>query len=145
MKLNSSVTPPRRVKAAFIWPFAIVLTFVLAAFVATAYFLEVQVRDRALADRVNAVSTLVAQKLSKDTHLMQAMMGNDARSAAFHADRHWPDAGGDWFLYEPALIYIKTRPAPPRQHGEHDLGFRQAYPGSQTPRSGDESFFNVGV
>lgn len=87
MKLNSLVTPPRRVKAAFIWPFAIVLTFILAAFVATAYFLEVQVRDRALADRVNAVSKLVAQKLNKDTNLMQAvlhaMMGNEALSAAF--------------------------------------------------------------
>lgn len=87
VKLNSSVTPPRRVKAAFIWPFAIVLTFILAAFVTAAYFLEVQVRDRALADRVTAVSKLVTQKLDKDTNLMQAvlqaMMGNAALEAAF--------------------------------------------------------------
>jgi len=80
-------TKPRRVKAAFIWPFAIVLTFILAAFVATAYYLQVQVRDRALAARVAAVAKLVDQKLSKDTSLMQAvlrtMMGNRAIEAAF--------------------------------------------------------------
>jgi len=56
-KLNpSAVAPqPRRVKAAFIWPFALVLALILSAFVAASYFLEVQVRDRALADRVLAV------------------------------------------------------------------------------------------
>ena len=80
-------TKPRRVKAAFIWPFAIVLTFILASFVMTAYFLEVQVRDRALANRLDAVEKLVDQKLNKDTNLMQAvlrsMMGNQAIQAAF--------------------------------------------------------------
>lgn len=87
MKSASIGTKPRRVKAAFIWPFAIVLTFILGAFVATAYFLEVRVRDRALADRVTAVTKLVDQKLSKDTNLMQAvlrtMMGNHAIEVAF--------------------------------------------------------------
>ena len=80
-------TKPRRVKAAFIWPFAIVLTFILASFVMTAYFLEVQVRDRALANRLDAVEKLVDQKLGKDTNLMQAvlrsMMGNQAIETAF--------------------------------------------------------------
>jgi signal transduction histidine kinase len=87
VKSASIGTKPRRVKATFIWPFAIVLTFILGAFVATAYFLEVRVRDRALADRVAAVAKLVDQKLSKDTNLMQAvlrtMMGNHAIEAAF--------------------------------------------------------------
>jgi len=80
-------TKPRRVKAAFIWPFAIVLAFILSSFVVTAYFLEVQVRDRALANRLNTVDELVNQKLSKDTNLMHAvlrsMMGNQAIEAAF--------------------------------------------------------------
>jgi signal transduction histidine kinase len=82
-------TKPKRVKATFIWPFAIVLVFILGAFVVTAYYLEVQVRDRALSARVAAVEKLVAQKLSKDTNLMQAvlrtMMGNQAIEAAFAA------------------------------------------------------------
>ncbi|WP_394756903.1 ATP-binding protein [Rhodoferax sp.] len=94
MKKIALSTKPRRVKAAFIWPFAIVLTFILASFVATAYFLEVRVRDRALADRVAAVGKLVDQKLSKDTNLMQAvlrtMMGNPTIEAAFA--RHDRDA-----------------------------------------------------
>lgn len=78
---------PRRVKAAFIWPFAIVLTFILASFVVTAYLLEVQVRDRALANRLNTVDELVKQKLNKDTNLMHAvlrsMMANQAIETAF--------------------------------------------------------------
>ena len=80
-------TKPRRVKAAFIWPFAIVLTFILASFVMTAYFLEVQLRDRALANRLDAVEKLVDQKLGKDTNLMQAvlrsMISNQAIETAF--------------------------------------------------------------
>ncbi|MDD2808001.1 ATP-binding protein [Rhodoferax sp.] len=85
--LAATAPPPRRVKAAFIWPFALVLALILGAFVAATYFLEVQVRDRALADRVQAVSKLVDQKLAKDTHLMQAvlrtMMGDQAIQSAF--------------------------------------------------------------
>lgn len=87
MKKIALSTKPRRVKAAFIWPFAIVLAFILSSFVVTAYFLEVQVRDRALANRLNTVDELVNQKLSKDTNLMHAvlrsMMGNQAIEAAF--------------------------------------------------------------
>ncbi len=65
---------PRRVKAAFIWPFALVLAFILSAFVTAAYFQQVQVRDRALADRMSAVSRLLEQKLGKDTNLMEAVL-----------------------------------------------------------------------
>lgn len=88
-----SITPqPRRIKAVFIWPFALVLTFILCAFVATAYFLEVKVRDRALADRVTAVSKLFDQKLGKDANLMQGvlrtLMTNPSIELAFsHLDR----------------------------------------------------------
>lgn len=71
------------------WPFAMVLTFILTAFVTTAYFLQVQVRDRALSGRVAAVAKLVDQKLDKDTNLMRAvlhtMQGIPAIGAAFAA------------------------------------------------------------
>ena len=87
VKSNVTISSPRRVKASLMWPFALVLTFILAAFVTTAYFLQVQVRDRALSGRVAAVATLVDQKLDKDTHLMRAvlhtMQGIPAIGAAF--------------------------------------------------------------
>lgn len=87
MKLNAPVSPPRRVKATLMWPFALVLTFILLAFVTTAYFLQIRVRDGALTERVAAVAKLVDQKLDKDTHLMSAvllaMQGNTAIAAAF--------------------------------------------------------------
>jgi len=71
------------------WPVAMVLTFILTAFVTTAYFLQVQVRDRALSGRVAAVAKLVDQKLDKDTNLMRAvlhtMQGIPAIGAAFAA------------------------------------------------------------
>ena len=75
------------------WPFAMVLTFILTAFVTTAYFLQVQVqvqvRDRALSGRVAAVAKLGVQKLDKDTNLMRAvlhtMQGLPAIGAAFAA------------------------------------------------------------
>ncbi len=82
-----SVQPPRRIKAAFIWPFVIVLALILGAFVVTAYFLEVRVRDQALAQRVTAVGKLLEQKIDKDANLMQAvlrtMMGDRTVEAAF--------------------------------------------------------------
>ncbi len=56
------------------WPLAAVLTFVLCAFVVTTYFLEVQVRDRALGERIAAVSKLFEQKLNKDANLMQGVL-----------------------------------------------------------------------
>ena len=87
MKSAALGRKPRRVKAAFIWPFAIVLTFILGAFAATSYFVEARVRDRDLAERVAAVEKLVDQKIGKDTNLMQAvlrtMMDNPDIEAAF--------------------------------------------------------------
>jgi signal transduction histidine kinase len=87
VKLKTSVSSPRRVKAALMWPFALVLAFILMAFVTTAYFLQVQTRDRALSERVSAVAKLVDQKLDKDTKLMRAvvhtMQGIPALKAAF--------------------------------------------------------------
>lgn len=63
------------------------LTFILGAFAATAYFVEVRIRDRDLAERVTAVAKLADQKLGKDTNLMQAvlrtMMDNPDIEAAF--------------------------------------------------------------
>lgn len=93
MKVNVSVSPPRRVKATLMWPFALVLAFILTAFVTTAYFLQVHTRDRALSERVSAVAKLVDQKLDKDTKLMRAvvhtMRGIPALEAAFVSqDRH---------------------------------------------------------
>jgi len=67
-------TQPRRVKAAFIWPLAIVLVFILGAFVATAYYLELRVRDRAMSLRLAAVGKLVDQELRKDVNLMQMVL-----------------------------------------------------------------------
>jgi signal transduction histidine kinase len=71
------------------WPFALVLAFILVAFVTTAYFLQVRVRDRALIDRVAAVAKLVNQKLEKDTNMMRAvlytMQGIPAIAQAFAA------------------------------------------------------------
>ena len=74
VKLNAPVSSPRRVKAALMWPFALVLAFILTAFATTAYFLQVQARDRALSERVAAVAKLVAQKVDKDTNLMRAVL-----------------------------------------------------------------------
>lgn len=89
MKFKSTISPPRRVKAALMLPFALVLTFVLLAFMATAYFLQVQVRDRALSEQVVAVSRLMSQKLDKDANLMRAvlqtMQGIPAIDRAFAA------------------------------------------------------------
>ncbi|MCF8159710.1 MAG: histidine kinase [Polaromonas sp.] len=74
VKSNVTISSPRRVKASFMWPFALVLTFILAAFVTTAYFLQVRVRDRALIDRVAAVAKLMDQKLEKDTNMIRAVL-----------------------------------------------------------------------
>jgi len=65
---------PRRVKAAFMWPFAMVLAAVLLAFVIVTYLLEGSVRDEALVERVAAVRTLLNQKIDKDADLMQATL-----------------------------------------------------------------------
>lgn len=63
------------------------LVFILGAFAATAYFLELRVRDQALTNRVTAVAKLLEQKLDKDANLMQAVlrtvMSNSAVENAF--------------------------------------------------------------
>lgn len=79
---------PRRVKAAFIGPFAIVLAFILGAFAFTTYLVEIRIRDRDLAERAAAVARLFEQKIDKDTNLMRAVlrtiMANPAVGAAFN-------------------------------------------------------------
>ncbi|MDD5029563.1 MAG: cache domain-containing protein, partial [Rhodoferax sp.] len=65
---------PRRVRAAFMWPFAMVLASILAAFAVASYLLEVRVRDQALAERVAAVRASLQQKIAKDADLMQASL-----------------------------------------------------------------------
>lgn len=89
MKFKHTISPPRRVKATMMWPFALVLAFLLLMFMAAAYFLQVQVRDRALSERVVAVSRLMSQKLDKDANLMRAvlqtMQGIPAITQAFAA------------------------------------------------------------
>lgn len=63
------------------------LTLILGAFAAMSYFVEAQIRDRDLAERVAAVAKLVDQKTGKDANLMQAvlrtMMANRAIEVAF--------------------------------------------------------------
>ena len=89
MESSSVGTKPRRVKATFIWPLAIVLVFVLGAFVATAYYLELRVRDRAMSLRLAAVGKLVDQELRRDVNLMQMVLrtitSNVAIESAFAA------------------------------------------------------------
>lgn len=93
VKSGSPSRTPRRVKAAFIGPFAIVLTFILGAFAATTYLVEVSVRDRDLAERASAVSKLFEQKLDRDANLMQAvlraMMTNRVVEKAFADGDRW--------------------------------------------------------
>lgn len=65
---------PRRVRAAFMWPFALVLASILTAFAVASYVREVRARDQALAERVAAVRTSLQQKTAKDADLMQASL-----------------------------------------------------------------------
>ena len=78
---------PRRVKAAFIGPFAITLAFIMAVFAAAIHLVENRIREQELAERSTAVAKLFAQKLDKDTNLMRAvlraMTSNPAVEAAF--------------------------------------------------------------
>lgn len=86
----TSVTParqPRRVKAAFIGPIALALTFVMCVFAIAIYLVEASIRDRDLAERSAAVAKLFEQKLDKDANLMRAvlraMTANRALEMAF--------------------------------------------------------------
>jgi len=73
----TSVSPirhPRRVKAAFIGPLALALTFVMCVFAVAIYLVEASVRDRDLAERSAAAGKLFEQKLGKDSNLMRAVL-----------------------------------------------------------------------
>ena len=86
----NSVTPagqPRRVKAAFIGPITLALTFVMCVFAVAIYLVEASIRDRDLVERSAAVAKLFEQKLDKDANLMRAvvraMTTNPALEKAF--------------------------------------------------------------
>ncbi len=87
--MNSAppVRQPRRVKARFIGPLALTLTFIMCVFAVAIYGIEARIRDRDLAESSAAVAKLFAQKLDKDTSLMmatmRAMMVNEAMEEAF--------------------------------------------------------------
>ena len=85
---------PKRVKAKFIGPFALVLAFIMCVFAVAIYGIEARIRDRDLAERSTAVANLFAQKLDKDTNLMMAAMRalttNEAMERALRAG----DRGG---------------------------------------------------
>jgi signal transduction histidine kinase len=80
---------PRRVKAAFIGTFAIVLAFIMGIFLVAIYSLEFRIRESDLAERSSAVAKLFDQKLNKDASLMRAvqraMMANEVMEKAFEA------------------------------------------------------------
>jgi signal transduction histidine kinase len=65
---------PRRVKARFIAPLALVLMFIMGVFAAAILRVETRIRDQDIAERTAAVEKLFVQKLNKDTNLMTATM-----------------------------------------------------------------------
>jgi signal transduction histidine kinase len=83
----SQAREPRRVKARFIAPLALVLIFIMGVFAAAILLVETHVRDQDIAERTAAVEKLFVQKLNKDTNLMtatmRAMMTNQAIERAF--------------------------------------------------------------
>jgi signal transduction histidine kinase len=87
MTFVSPTQQPKRVKAKFIWPFAIALVFIMCVFAVAIYGIEARIRDQDLSERSAAVAKLFEQKLDKDTNLMmatmRAMMTNDAMENAF--------------------------------------------------------------
>jgi len=87
VKLASPSRKPRRVKAAFIGPFAIVLTFIMGVFLVTLYLIEVRILEGDLAERAEAVANLFAQKIERDSSMMHAvlyaMMTNSELANAF--------------------------------------------------------------
>lgn len=89
MNQASSSRQPKRVKAKFIGPFALVLAFIMGVFAVAIYGIEARIRDRDLAERSTAVANLFAQKLDKDTNLMMAAMRalttNEAMERALRA------------------------------------------------------------
>ncbi len=78
---------PRRVKARFIAPLALVLAFIMGVFATAALWVEADIRDQDIAERTAAVEKLFLQKQDKDTNLMiatiRAMMTNPSIARAF--------------------------------------------------------------
>ncbi len=78
---------PRRVKARFIAPLALVLIFIMGVFAVAILRVEADIRDQDIAERTAAVGKLFVQKLDKDTNLMMAtmrtMMTNQSIEQAF--------------------------------------------------------------
>jgi signal transduction histidine kinase len=87
--MNSVTQPkqPRRVKARFIAPLALVLIFIMGVFATAALWVEADIRDQDIAERTAAVEKLFLQKLDKDTNLMiatmRALMTNPSIERAF--------------------------------------------------------------
>ena len=74
MSSVSSTRQPKRVKARFIGPLAVTLTFIMCVFAVAIYSIETRIRDQDLTERSAAVANLFAQKLGKDTNLMLATL-----------------------------------------------------------------------
>ena len=78
---------PRRVKARFMVPLAVVLVFIMGVFAVTALRAEADIRDQDIAERTDAVEKLFVQKLDKDANLMiattRAIMTNQSVERAF--------------------------------------------------------------
>jgi signal transduction histidine kinase len=83
----SQAREPRRVKARFMIPLAIVLVFIMGVFAVAALRAEADIRDQDIAERTAAVEKLFVQKLDKDANLMiatmRAMMTNPLIERAF--------------------------------------------------------------
>ncbi|MDP1610180.1 MAG: ATP-binding protein [Sulfuritalea sp.] len=86
-KPSSQAQEPRRVKARFITPLALVLIFIMGVFAAAILLVETRIHDDDIAERTMAVEKLFVEKLNKDTNLMtatmRAMMTNQAIERAF--------------------------------------------------------------
>ncbi|MCK9381688.1 MAG: ATP-binding protein [Sulfuritalea sp.] len=83
----SQARKPRRIKARFIAPLAVVLVFIMGVFTVAILRVEANIRDQDIAERTAAVEKLFVQKLDKDTNLMiatmRAMMTNQSIERAF--------------------------------------------------------------
>ncbi|MCF8199023.1 MAG: histidine kinase [Sulfuritalea sp.] len=81
------IRKPRRVKARFIAPLALVLIFIMGVFAAAILKVEADIRDQDISERTAAVGNLFVQKLDKDANLMiatmRALMTNRAIEHAF--------------------------------------------------------------
>ncbi len=82
----AAAAKPRRVKARFMAPLAVVLVFIMGTFAAAILAVGAHVREQDIAERTTSVGKLFRQKLSRDTNLMmatmRAMMTNQAMAQA---------------------------------------------------------------